>query len=171
MKFSTLKRTEMTKNKAGKFYKPAFFTLDNFIIFKIFHVKHSSIKSSKLQIIKLSIPQSMTHLKFCLWNFPVFLMCVSSIVNFIAMALSEALQLKSNLHKRKVQQNYKTYLRIFLSLCFSFALGASGLHFWELYCSQSRGVCGVQRWGRQQTAVIVLGNLQGSGQCKSGTFR
>ena len=85
MKFSTLKRTKMTKNKAGKFYKPTFFTLDNFIIFKIFHVKHSSIKSSKLQIIKLSIPQSMTHLKFCLWNFPVFQkiseFCLSSQMN------------------------------------------------------------------------------------------
>ena len=72
MKFSTLKRTKMTKNKAGKFYKPAFFTLDNFIIFKIFHVKHSSIKSSMLRIIKLSIPKNMTHLKLSLWNFPVF---------------------------------------------------------------------------------------------------
>ena len=72
MKFSILKKQKWWKNKAGKFYKPSFFTLENFIIFKIFHEKQCSIKFSILQIIKLSILKNVSHLKFCLWNFLVF---------------------------------------------------------------------------------------------------
>ena len=71
MKYSILKNQKWQKNKAGKFHKPSFFTLENFIIFKIFHAKHSSLKSFMLWIIKLSIPKNMMHSKLSLWNFPV----------------------------------------------------------------------------------------------------
>ena len=74
--FSKNKNDE--KIRLENFINLLFFTLDNFIIFKIFHVKHSSIKSSMLRIIKLSIPKNMTHLKLSLWNFPVFLLIKST---------------------------------------------------------------------------------------------